>query len=74
MGSLTLLPKPYLGHGKTSIMAKAVSLIKNWLDGHGNGAQAVILRFLGTSPRSCSISQLLSSLCHQIAYACGEKR
>ena len=55
-------------------MAKAASMVREWLDGYGNGAQTLILRFLGTSAQSSNISQLLNSLCHQIAYACGHKR
>uniref|UniRef100_A0AC35EXK7 NACHT domain-containing protein n=1 Tax=Panagrolaimus sp. PS1159 TaxID=55785 RepID=A0AC35EXK7_9BILA len=54
------------GCGKTSIMAKIATECRGWLT---DAVEPVlILRFLGTSPDSSSISPLLNSLCEQIAH------
>ncbi|XP_071805182.1 NACHT domain- and WD repeat-containing protein 1-like isoform X2 [Asterias amurensis] len=52
------------GCGKTSVMAKCVSLVKQtWLSGSD---AAVVIRFLGTSPNTASIQRVLETLCKQI--------
>ncbi len=63
------------GIGKTSIMAKAASMINTWVGEEGMDVQTtVILRFCGTSPATSSIRQLIGGLCHQITYAVGKYR
>ncbi|CAH1788936.1 unnamed protein product [Owenia fusiformis] len=53
------------GCGKTSLLAKAASMITEW---YPKDCEPVMpLRFLGTSPDSSTIIPLLTSLCHQIA-------
>lgn len=52
------------GCGKTSIMAKIATECREWMT---DAVEPVlILRFLGTSPDSSSISPLLNSLCEQV--------
>uniref|UniRef100_A0A0K0FUG2 NACHT domain-containing protein n=1 Tax=Strongyloides venezuelensis TaxID=75913 RepID=A0A0K0FUG2_STRVS len=55
------------GCGKTSLLAKIATEIKNWFKPK-EIIPLVILRFLGTSACSSSISSLLTSVCDQIAY------
>ena len=64
----------FAGHGKTSIMAKAASLVRAWSDGCGNGSKITILRFLGTTPQSSNVASLLAGLCDQIVYTSNQKR
>ena len=68
------LAMQFTGHGKTSIMAKAASLVRSWLDGCGNRSEITVLRFLGTTPQSSSVSSLLAGLCDQIVYTSSQKR
>ncbi|XP_070534262.1 NACHT and WD repeat domain-containing protein 2-like [Ptychodera flava] len=52
------------GSGKTSVVAKAVQqTATNWF---GRTDAAIVLRFLGTTPASTGIRQLLRSVCKQI--------
>ena len=51
------------GHGKTSLLAKCASLIPAWLPSCDT---AVVLRFLGTSPRCSNIRDTLLSVIHQL--------
>ena len=52
------------GCGKTSVMAKIATECRKWMT---DAIEPVlILRFLGTSPDSSSISPLLISLCEQV--------
>ena len=64
------------GSGKTSLMAKAASLVNsNIADSPREDVNlAVVLRFIGTTPKSSSIQQLLHSISHQIAYLTGSYR
>uniref|UniRef100_A0A0K0EPQ8 NACHT domain-containing protein n=1 Tax=Strongyloides stercoralis TaxID=6248 RepID=A0A0K0EPQ8_STRER len=55
------------GCGKTSLLAKIATEIKNWFQ-TTKIEPIIILRFLGTSASSSSISPLLTSVCDQIAY------
>uniref|UniRef100_A0A0N4ZF20 NACHT domain-containing protein n=1 Tax=Parastrongyloides trichosuri TaxID=131310 RepID=A0A0N4ZF20_PARTI len=55
------------GCGKTSLLAKIATEIKDWYK-EKNIIPVIILRFLGTSASSSSISPLLTSVCDQIAY------
>ena len=48
------------GSGKTSVMAKAASCMQKWSSGF------VLVRFLGTSPQSSTIRELLVSISEQI--------
>ncbi|GFO41156.1 NACHT and WD repeat domain-containing protein 1 [Plakobranchus ocellatus] len=58
------------GVGKTSFMAKAASMVNSILP-----MQAfVIPRFIGITPKSSNIQQLLYSVCHQLAYVTGGYR
>lgn len=57
------------GCGKTSIMAKACTLVRTWI---GNDDCIVVTRFIGTSPDSSSIRPLLRSICTQLCRASGE--
>ena len=50
------------GSGKTTIMAKSMSLSCDWM---GQNCVSVV-RFLGTSPASSTIRELLVSVCSQI--------
>ena len=50
------------GSGKTSLMAKSASLFHSWM---GKGSFTII-RFLGTSPTSSSIRNVLVSICLQL--------
>ena len=54
------------GFGKTSIMAKAASEVKGYMQQENR--PSVLLRFCGTSAASSNIRQLLESLCHQLAF------
>ncbi|XP_070534263.1 NACHT and WD repeat domain-containing protein 2-like [Ptychodera flava] len=52
------------GSGKTSVMAKAAfQSASEWF---GRNNAAVVLRFLGTTPASTGIRQLLRSVCQQV--------
>ncbi|XP_041349350.1 NACHT and WD repeat domain-containing protein 2-like [Gigantopelta aegis] len=64
------------GSGKTSFMAKASSLVNSNItkSPRGDINLAIVLRFIGTTPRSSSIQQLLHSISHQIAYLTGSYR
>ncbi|PAA71014.1 hypothetical protein BOX15_Mlig015065g2 [Macrostomum lignano] len=53
------------GCGKTSLLAKASSLIWQW---QKTAEPNVIFRLLGTSPQSSSIGVLLTNLCRHICY------
>lgn len=55
------------GSGKTSILGKAASLSLSWLPESVQNSAIVVLRFLGTSPATSSISQTLKSVCCQLA-------
>lgn len=48
------------GSGKTSVMAKAASCMQEWCTGF------VVVRFLGTSPQSSTIREVLVSISEQI--------
>ncbi|KAK0413279.1 hypothetical protein QR680_006707 [Steinernema hermaphroditum] len=54
------------GCGKTSLLARISTQIRSWL-GIGKDP-VVILRFIGTTADSSSISPLLTSVCDQIAW------
>ena len=55
------------GCGKTSLMAKIATKLKDWL--LDEGSPIVVLRFIGTSPDSSSIRLLLRSVCLQLCLA-----
>ena len=55
------------GSGKTSILGKAASLSLSWLPEELQDSSVVVLRFLGTSPATSSISQTMKSICCQLA-------
>ncbi|XP_070537831.1 NACHT domain- and WD repeat-containing protein 1-like [Ptychodera flava] len=58
------------GSGKTSVMAKAAFLTASeWF---GSNSPAVIVRFLGTTPSSTGVRQLLKSLCQQVLTIYGD--
>ncbi|KAK3736404.1 hypothetical protein QZH41_017906 [Actinostola sp. cb2023] len=59
------------GCGKTSIMAKACTLVRGWLD---DDDSIVVTRFIGTSPDSSSIRPLLRSICVQLCRASDENQ
>ncbi len=50
------------GSGKTSVIAKVVHSLRLWTNGTG----FVVMRFLGTSPHSSTIREVLISICEQI--------
>nr|XP_002741812.1 PREDICTED: leucine-rich repeat and WD repeat-containing protein KIAA1239-like [Saccoglossus kowalevskii] len=52
------------GSGKTSLVAKAA--FQSATEWFGQGKSAVILRFLGTTPASTGVRQLIKSVCQQI--------
>lgn len=52
------------GCGKTSLMAKIATKIREWYD--NSCEPVVLLRFLGTSPDSSNIAPLLTSVCDQV--------
>ncbi|XP_077990677.1 NACHT and WD repeat domain-containing protein 2-like [Glandiceps talaboti] len=52
------------GSGKTSVMAKAV--LQTSSEWFGRSNSAVVLRFLGTTPASTGVRQLLKSVCKQV--------
>ncbi|ESO82088.1 hypothetical protein LOTGIDRAFT_135306 [Lottia gigantea] len=54
------------GCGKTSLMAKGASQVRDWFPDI-KVEPMVIIRFLGTTPRSSSINPLLTSLCKQLS-------
>lgn len=56
------------GCGKTSLLAKAASEVRCWQGSKVN----TVIRFLGTSPDSSTLSPLLTSLCMQISQLYGE--
>ncbi|PRD35569.1 UNVERIFIED_CONTAM: NACHT and WD repeat domain-containing protein 2 [Trichonephila clavipes] len=54
------------GCGKTSLLAKAASMIVTWSP---KGTKPIlVLRFLGTTPDSSSVVPMLTSVCQQIMY------
>ncbi|KAL5006957.1 hypothetical protein ScPMuIL_015763 [Solemya velum] len=53
------------GCGKTSLMAKGVSEVCRWIP--SEKSVMLLLRFLGTTPNSSSITPLLISLCRQLS-------
>ncbi|GFR74146.1 NACHT and WD repeat domain-containing protein 1 [Elysia marginata] len=61
------------GAGKTSVMAKAMSKLQEWLGeggggkGDGSGSYVGIIRFLGTSPHSSDAYKVLFGLVGQLA-------
>ena len=57
------------GCGKTSIMAKIATEVKQWLE---DESAIVVLRFIGTSPDSSGIRPLLRSICFQLSKATGQ--
>ena len=57
------------GCGKTSIMAKIVTKVKQWLE---DDSAIVVLRFIGTTPESSGIRPLLRSVCVQLCRATGQ--
>lgn len=50
------------GSGKTSVIAKVVHCLQMWTNGTG----LIVVRFLGTSPQSSTIREVLISICEQI--------
>ncbi|EDO37261.1 predicted protein, partial [Nematostella vectensis] len=50
------------GCGKTSIMAMAAKCARDWI----HPEACVVLRFLGTTPKSSTIRRLMKSICEQI--------
>ena len=57
------------GCGKTSIMAKIATEVKQWVQ---DQSAIVILRFIGTSPESSGIRPLLKSICMQLCRVTGQ--
>ena len=57
------------GCGKTSIMAKVATEVKQWVQ---DQSAIVILRFIGTSPESSGIRPLLKSICMQLCRVTGQ--
>ncbi|XP_068719523.1 NACHT domain- and WD repeat-containing protein 1-like [Montipora capricornis] len=57
------------GCGKTSVMAKIATEVKQWL---GDQIAIVVLRFIGTSSDSSSIRPLLTSICIQLCKVTGQ--
>ncbi|KAF6030702.1 hypothetical protein EB796_011001 [Bugula neritina] len=53
------------GCGKTSLLAKSASLVR---EVYNDATPVLLIRFLGTSPDSSTIQPLLHSLCVQISY------
>ena len=53
------------GSGKTSVMAMIAKEAWSWM----KSKPAIILRFIGTTPGSCSINSLLSSITQQVRKA-----
>lgn len=53
------------GCGKTSMIAKAGSMVSKWLP---EAKPLIIMRFVGTTPDSSSLTPLLTSISKQIAY------
>ncbi|XP_055957735.1 NACHT and WD repeat domain-containing protein 2-like [Patella vulgata] len=62
------------GSGKTSLLAKGAILANSIRGLHEQANPAVIVRFLGTTPDSSSIQQLLYSVCHQLAFVANRNR
>ena len=54
------------GSGKTYLMAEAAEREARALNSAANAGNAVIVRFLGTSPASSNLTALLASLCSQL--------
>lgn len=52
------------GCGKTSLMAKISTMVRKTLK--DNESAIIIIRFVGTSPESSNITQLLTSVCAQV--------
>uniref|UniRef100_A0A1I8J4K9 NACHT domain-containing protein n=1 Tax=Macrostomum lignano TaxID=282301 RepID=A0A1I8J4K9_9PLAT len=60
------------GCGKTSVLARAGNLARQWLPETERDSAVVLFRFLGTSPATSSIRQTLRSLCQQIETVIGQ--
>ncbi len=60
------------GCGKTSVMAKILEQCceGHWVSPDGK-PYAVLVRFLGTTPQTSNLYQLLDSLCGQLSVMCG---
>ncbi|XP_067942094.1 NACHT and WD repeat domain-containing protein 2-like [Watersipora subatra] len=54
------------GCGKTSIMASVAKEAREWLKAEKRNVEAVVLRFLGTTPSSSDIEHLLQSVIAQL--------
>ncbi|XP_064619858.1 NACHT and WD repeat domain-containing protein 2-like [Lineus longissimus] len=61
------------GCGKTSVMAKCAQTICTWVsDEVLSVSPVVVMRFLGTTPKSSNIRQVLYTVCQQITAVYGE--
>uniref|UniRef100_A0A1I8JC45 NACHT domain-containing protein n=1 Tax=Macrostomum lignano TaxID=282301 RepID=A0A1I8JC45_9PLAT len=60
------------GCGKTSVLARAGNLARQWLPETERDSALVLVRFLGTSPATSSIRQTLKSLCEQMVVFMGQ--
>uniref|UniRef100_A0A1I8GCU2 AAA domain-containing protein n=1 Tax=Macrostomum lignano TaxID=282301 RepID=A0A1I8GCU2_9PLAT len=60
------------GCGKTSVLARAGNLARQWLPETERDSALVLVRFLGTSPATSSIRQTLRSLCEQMVVFMGQ--
>ena len=69
-GTTTLVLHGESGCGKTSVMAKVASTVKQWV---GDEKATLVLRFIGTSADSFAIRDLLKSICIQLCKATGHK-
>ena len=54
------------GCGKTSLMAKIATKVKEWI---GKDSATVVVRFIGTTPDSSDARSLIRSICEQIVKA-----
>lgn len=69
-GSTTLILHGESGCGKTSVMAKLASSVKEWI---GDPQATLVLRFIGTTANSFAIRDLLKSICVQLYKATGHQ-
>ena len=69
-GSKILIFHGESGCGKTSVMAKLASSIKQWI---GDPKAILVLRFIGTTTNSFAIRNLLKSICLQLVKATGRE-
>ena len=51
------------GCGKTSLLAKCAAMCFEWLS---DAKPILIIRFVGTSPKSTALTALLTSMCQQV--------